>query len=318
MSLIAATSVSFEGIKTNIINTASGAYEKIGPIALTALKFYSLYSMYESALSDILCLKTFRHGTSPYAVASITLRGPNHELAGKGGEAAFFRATTGEDSAYAARDQFRKAFYVVEDISSENNHKSVVANYLYPKLVAKGYSLRTTCVSFTSLMPLPKKWKGALIQKVVEHIESGQSDCAVFGFFCPTVKFHINPDRINSLSHKSPINFERDHGGGDGAMFTKDRFSVRDVGLLGVLNNGINSAVLKRIKDNRGQFIWGIAQLVMAIAFTTFFFPTSFYGIEFTEKMKWILYPSTELEKVVTYVFAAIIFPPLAYAGFQL
>lgn len=85
----------------------------------------------------------------------------------------------------------------------------------------------------------------------------------------PMLKFHINRNRIGK-----DISFQDDTpDAGYAAKFTTDQLSVLDTGMLGILRNGINTDIFKRIKEHRGQFIWGLAQLVTAVALTAFYIP---------------------------------------------
>jgi hypothetical protein len=286
-----------------MIAVGSGAYTvmtTVGSVALPFFKCYALYSMYEAAFSDILCLKTFRHGTSPYAAAKIAWTGPDRSLAGKGGEANYIELVCGEQSYFAATDQERKAFYVLEDVNTNDRYPglSLPQNYLFPKLAGKQYAFKATFAFFSSMIPLPKSLKVKIISNVSKVI------CYIdrYGIFpllsiplwtlCPTVKFHINPNRVEIPDERpfvfcpleprfqipskpavDSIEFHRDTYGGPGALWTKHQLSVWDIGLLGVITNGINRDIFKRINENRGQFLWGVAQLVTAVAFTAVFFP---------------------------------------------
>jgi hypothetical protein len=275
MSLnLAISSITTETIKTGFVTAASFMREevtKITPFATKFFMYYTLYSMWEATLSDILCLKTFRHGTSPYAAVRIAWTGPDLKRAGKEGQAAYYLAVTGSPSPWADRDAGRQAFYVVEDVSS-NKKNNILWNYFAPKVVAKSYSLRSTVTSIGSLLPLPKSWRGMIIKSVIETISANSSYRGLFSIFCPTVKFHIHPDRLKSGKDNSII-FQSDENAGDGAGYTCNQFSVLDTGIAGILYNGISGDIIRRIQEHRGQFLWGIAQFVNVIALTAFFIP---------------------------------------------
>jgi hypothetical protein len=302
-------------VKTTISTSAS--------VALKCFKFYTLYSMYESALSDILCLKTFRHGTNLYAVASITLTGPNHDLAGVGGEAAYLKTTTGTTSAWAARDQALKAFYVAEDVCTNNMASDSFFNYISTKMTVKYYALLSSAQFFGSMLPLPQSWKANLIAGTVAVIQSDPR-IAVLGLLCPSVKFHMNPDEVqlNERAYQqveNKINFYRDTpDAGEGALYTKYQFSVLDIGILGVLKNGINRNIFTRINENQGQFLWGVAQLVTAVAFTAFFFPEIVPGGAAVVAGVTAVVALGRFGELGVYAALAILGTPLVYAGFQI
>lgn len=312
MGITALTStITFEGVKSGAQVAASHALpalKVVGSVAKNCFKFYFLYSMYESALSDILCLKTYRHGTNPVARLKISLTGPDLDKAGKEGEAAYYQTVTGQDSEWAARDQARKAFYVADEI-----------------ITAKYYSLRSTSTWLCSMLPMPKSWKGNLTKEIVHEIESGKNGgTAILGLACPTVKFHYDPERVGSRNYlrEDAVEFYKDTpDAGSGAYYTQDQLSAWDTGLIGILKNGINTRVFKRIQDNPNQFLWGVAQLVAAVAFTVLFFPSVAPGSQSIVDYVWNCANKSRLEqfKSVAEVATAIIFATGAGIGlFQL
>jgi hypothetical protein len=325
MSLSSVASVVMtETIKAGFITAAcfmKHMVAKISPVANKFFVYYTLYSMYEAALSDTLCLKTFRHGTSPYAAARIAWTGPDLKRAGQEGEAAYYKTTTGYDSKWAARDQALQAFYVVEDVCSDNSG-SAVWNYIATKMTAKAYSLRSTVTFIGSLIPLPNSWKGGLIETIVQLIET-DSRLGILGLLCPTVKFHLHPDRVEDENTHyrtdNAIRFQRDEpSAGAGALYTTDRFSVLDIGIVGVLKNGISSDMIKRIQENRNQFLWGIAQCVTAVAFTAFFIPGVIPGGWVVVSAATSILALERFGEIGAFAMLPTIGPFLFYAGFQL
>lgn len=322
------STLSAEGFKAGMISAGSGAYTAVttvGSVAFSFFKCYTLYNMYESAFSDILCLKTLRHGTSPYAAARIAWTGPDLERSGKEGEAGYYQ-TIRSDSPWAQRDQDRKAFYVVEDFSTDVSIQSLFSDYISTKITIKYYALRSSVTFFGSMLPLPKSWKARLIKGSVYVIEN-EPRFRVFGLLCPSVKFHINPNRIQisddelscsiTSQEKDKIFLVRDRGGGEGALYTKHQFSVLDIGVLGIIKNGINRDIFKRIDKNRSQFLWGVAQLVVAAAFTALFFPGIIPG-------SWVIIAGVasivalqRFGKLGVLAIALVLGPPILYAGAQ-
>ena len=249
----------------NVINSSitvesiSGLKETTVYVAKTFFKCYSLYCLYSVTLSDVLCLKTYRHGTNPYAAAMITLRGPDYERAGKGGEALFMEESTGRRSPYAARDQALKAFYMIEDFCAKTSVTDAFFYYVKTKWQVKTYSKMSTLGFVTSKLPLSTKVRCHLISIV--------SLCLTFSGFIilfPTVKLHVKPERSN----ETHPNFD----GGPGARYTKT-FSVSDIGFLGIMKNGMNGAIFTRIYKNPKLLLWGTVQGIFAVVFTIYLFP---------------------------------------------
>jgi hypothetical protein len=269
--------ITLESLKVgfNIAATKVGeAVITIAPIAAESFKLYSLYSMYEAALSDMFCLKTFRHGTNPYAAFRITWTGPDLTRAGIEGEAAYIKGVTGKESRWAPRDQGLRAFYVFEDFAPSRGTKmDDIFSYCVTKVNAKWYSLRSTASFICSVLPLPSSWRGVLPHELVSMVESIRG-ATIFGALCPTVKFHLDPKRINSSAENAILLHPDTEGNaGAGAMYTRSQLSFTDCGVLGVLKNGLNRDLIDRISDNKTQFMWGLTQLVTAVAFTAYFFP---------------------------------------------
>lgn len=304
------SAISIEGIKAGSILVGSKAYQTMllaSNIAIKFFKVYALYSMYESALSDIFCLKTFRHGTNPYAAIRILLTGLDLRRAGIDGEARFFRMAFGMDSPWASRDQQRQAFYVVGD---DYQNRNAFLDYIITKSVAKYYAMASTAAFFSALIPFPQRWKGKVTKLMLMN--------PLLNLLSPMVKLHINPNRIGR-----DLTFHQDAmGGGLGALYTYDKFSALDMGVLGVLKNGINTDLPRRMWENKRQVLWGVAQLVVAVVFTVCLFPTLVPGswVTVSSVVSMIASQSMALEKfgqLGAGLRAVVVAPSLLYAGLQ-
>lgn len=257
----------------------------IGKVACSAFKLYSLYNLYEAAFSDILCLKTLRHGTDPYAALRITIEGPDHTRAGQGGEARAIEVITGERSSWHDSVVQKKEFFVVEDFLDvpAESRLETCWNYVRSRVTVKYYSRLATVGALGASLPLPLKIKKTVTQ-IIMHIVSN-SEMSFLGAITPTVKFHVDPSQVvirdfrDETHDPGKITFQRDGApalkGGDlqGALRTKHQFSVWDMGICGVVKNGLNRGLLSRISARPGQLMWGVAQLVAAVAFTVVLFP---------------------------------------------
>ena len=326
MSISQLSSVTWESAKTGVlqagtqaINSPVTTLKAVGSVAANAFKCYMLYSMYEAALSDILCLKTLRHGTNPYAFTRIQIEGPNPKRGGTGGEARFFE-TLETNSPYAAGDH--DCFFVVEDFTGEETTKTeAMVNYIGSKLTVKFYSLRSTLGSFGSILPLPSKWRANVTKFTLAFIDEGDgSGTGFLGFLCPSVKFHINPDsfeRVYSRGSLKPgeMTFAKDGDEFQGALVTKYKFSVLDMGFIGILKNGINRDLPKRMLENKGQVLWGVAQLTMAVAMTAFIYPALF---PFGGRLVKVVESITEISKTYGIITGLPIAVPLIYSMAQL
>lgn len=260
--------------------------EHVPTVAYHVFRSYVFYSMYESALANILCVKTFRHGTDPYAFVRIHLEGNDPSRGGTGGEARWFQTTQGTISPYSTRDQGH--FFVVEDVIGSENHGrgflNFTARYYSTKLTLKYYAMRSNFSFFGSWLPLPRFIKGPITKGLVAFAESDIRARLALGALCPSVKFHLNPSKVTVgavLEKERPV-FARDgissqeKGNFEGALATKYEFSILDIGILGVIKSGVNTGIVERIRQNRGQFLLGLVQLVAAVGLTVFFFPATF------------------------------------------
>lgn len=296
--------LSYEFIKDGIYSAGNkiikdplGSLSIVGNVACYAFKCYALYSLYEAALSDILCLKTFRHGTDPYAFVKIHLTGPDLKRGGTGGEARWFEIR-GQKSPFADRDGGR--FYVVQDYFEVDSKIETVFSYITHKLTLKYYALRSTVSYYATWLPLPASWKAATAAVAVYACENVKY-LMILGISCASVKFHLDPDNISYLHQQHGPQEEPTHrfqpDGNDsdiyqpfsGACFTTDQLSVSDIGICGILKNGLNRRLPYRIWHHKGQFAWGVAQLIAAVAMTAFFFPTAIpHGNAIASPMKQI------------------------------
>jgi len=322
-------------------------------IAGSVFGLYTLYSIYEAAFSDILCLKTFQHGTNPYAHLKISWEGPKYDYAGKGGEARYWKVANEKQSPWAERDAKEKPFYVVQGYLDEGHSGSIsdyLSSFVATKVTCKWYALQSTVGFFGQFLPLHSKLRGVVTQKALHYLQNGHhygdggKILKLIGLCCPTVKFHVNPDHVtiipfpayrdyqvesrteiegeikvkfdrygtfnyrvedflsenkklvNRQSNKFYIEkgsereeldplrllkkdqllffadgtnagFKKDF---EGALATKYRFSPLDIGFAGILKNGINKDLPTRVWEHKKQCLWGVAQLVYAVALTAF------------------------------------------------
>lgn len=296
---------------------------KVAKIAWKAFGLYTLYSMYENALSNIFCLKTYRHGTDPYAFVRIHLEGNDLARGGTGGEARWYEQGLQEKSPYAHRDG--GCFYVVEDvIGSEYGSKEIfpfALSYYTTKGTVKYYALRSSISFWGSWLPLPQNARSWITRNLVEMTEYNphvnQADQvrarALFYLLCPTVKIHLNPD---DLPRSERDGFDSHKGKPfEGALRTKHKFSIFDMGILGVLKNGLRGGLLERIQQNRGQCLFGLVQLVAAIALTLYFFP-ALLPVTVSSKIVFAWTALTQFgqkgylaEKVANFAQGVLIFP---------
>lgn len=269
---------------------------KIGLVAAKVLFiYYPLYSLLESSLSNILCLKTFRHGTSPNVIARICIEGPDLSRGGIGGEANYFQSVLGVASPYAHRD--KDCFYVVEDVISSKENKNpfkFMFHYFVTKMTVKYYSLRTSCTYYISWLPMPAKWKAGLTSCTIHVVESDPRIATLFSLIAPSVKFHLDPAKVTVISNREALPSDEGQNGQayfardgldsmennsfEGSLVTRHQFSVLDIGVIGVLKNGLNLSLPKRIWENKGQCLWGVAQLVCCVALFALMHPALIPG----------------------------------------
>jgi len=320
-------------------------------IAGSVFGLYTLYSIYEAALSDILCLKTFRHGTNPYAHLKISWEGPKYSYAGKGGQARLWKVAHGVESPWAQRDATEKPFFVVPDWLDEGHSGSIsdyFSSFVATKVTCKWYALQSTVGFFGQFLPLPSRLRGVVAQKALHYFQNGHhygdggKILKVIGLCCPTVKFHVNPDPVLIIPYRTnyPYNllsllkqdqllFVADGSNAgfkeelEGALATKYRFSPLDIGFAGILKNGINKDLPNRVWEHKKQCLWGVAQLVYAVALTAFVVgyiaPTSvFYGPSLMVAVTTFSEMSEGLSYLAAFVAGIPLFALGSYTLFQI
>ena len=166
-----------------------------------------------------------------------------------------------------------------------------VKGYYTSKWTAKYYSLRTSCSFYGSWLPLPSVVKATITNMFVEKFEESVEGRFIGSLVAPTVKFHLNPDRvvINPIrtfltSSQDKFVLARDGLNSnigqafEGALVTKHQFAVLDIGILGGLKNGLNAGVFKRIYENKAQFLLGVTQLTCVVALIVLIHPALIAG----------------------------------------
>lgn len=257
---------------------ASQALPFMGQVAKVAGKawaFYALYNFYENALSNILCLKTWRHGTDPYAWVRIHLQGNDPDRGGTGGEARAYSVINEQQSPYAHRD---KGFsYFVEDTVDPESGKNLLTftrSYYRTIFTVKYYASKAT-LSFWAL-PIPF-FRAKIASFLEKTAYEDSSFLMVFYAASPTVKIHMHPDSIPR--HQRDGWDSKTGGDFEGALKTTHKFSIFDIGILGVLKNGISRDLFERIRKNQGQCLFGVIQVVAAIYTTVMLFPAVAPGL---------------------------------------
>ncbi|MGA8165535.1 MAG: hypothetical protein WB791_11050 [Waddliaceae bacterium] len=265
-----------KGVSISVEGVLDSSTALVAKVAQRVFKVYLLYNVYEAAFSDILCLKTVRHGTDPCAWLSIHLRGPDLSKggSGEGGEARFYREG-GEEFPFAKND--KDCFFVAEDYVETPGQGILkyIESYATTKSMIKYYGACSTSSLLVSWLPLPAFIKSPLIQ----------GSLGLSMYISPSVKFRFDPAEFKLVGKREELSndelkFCKDESVGEngplqGSLVTKYQFSVLDIGISGVIKNGLRTNFRERIPQHKGQFLWGLAQLVAAIALTVILYSAS-------------------------------------------
>lgn len=206
--------------------------------------------MLDSGLSDLLCLETYEHGTSPSGYSSIVNNGVNPMFGGSGGETQFVNK--------ADKSEIRTLnhFFVFDHRPRYGNICPTVVGSVVESIWVRQYAIAA------SIAQDRKEYGG----------------CApITGFFkglaAPTVKIRFRPDDPEK-------EFENDSFFEPGfACCTEKKISVDHIGIVGTIKQGCNSELWDRIKKHPAQFLYGVTKIITAIALIALAIVASLYSI---------------------------------------
>ncbi len=200
-------------------------------------------SLLDSGLSDLFCLETFTHGTSPSSYNSILKHGANPIFGGNGGETAFF-VPGGNDKTAFFEPHTVNRFYVWD-------HQCRYYSWL-PKMC--GEIFRATQARLFAIKP-----------SIARELEKGGGSLRkckgqVVGFVTPIVKFRFQPEESKQY-------FSNDEFFQPGiACFTDQEISRDHIGIIGTLKQGVNKKWFNRIRENPQQCLAGVTKIIIALA----------------------------------------------------
>jgi hypothetical protein len=236
------------------VKTGVNAYtpSNTGKAIHTAYCFYSLYRLWESAISHLLALHRLRHGTSPLNYLKIQFTGLNPEVAvHSAGEAAYFEVTDPERNSGEPRERL---IYVMKDQSStpclcQKTKKPFCKNFTLSKRldpIEYAYQASAALWAFKNIPPAFR----TTLMKIG----------GLLGCLTPILKFHFDPNQLEQ--------FENDPWLRCTAFRSQKPISATRLGPLGALRVGLNNRLVARIKQHPQIFLVGLVQALAATVIT--------------------------------------------------
>lgn len=217
----------------------------------TTYCIYSLYRLWESAVSHLLALHPLRHGTSPVNYLKIQFSGLNpDEAVHSSGEAAYFEVTEPEGN----DGKRERLIYVMKDQSSD------------PCQCRK--KEEPWCDNFTiskRTQPFEYAYQAGAAMFAFKGLSTNLRDIlmkigGIIGCLTPILKFHFDSNNLEQ--------FENDPWLPCLAFRSQKPISTKHLGLLGALRMGLNGRLLERIKHNPNKFLVGLVQSIAATLIT--------------------------------------------------
>ena len=224
---------SFIGSTINSTKAAWAAEGMLLPCRVLgrACQYYLLYSLWDSAISNLLAVETLRHGTNPLNFCSIQVNGLDPEAgAKKGGETKYIeRLGQGEHS---SKVDCTNHVFVWKDIKfGEEGNNSCVNNHSLSKKLTHYLEkvLGVRAYVFISTMSIFPRTGNAIKDKVWDAV------AGIVGGICtlitPTLKFHYDTAEISGK-------FELDPSARNQAYRTAEKISPWRLGITGSLISG--------------------------------------------------------------------------------
>lgn len=211
---------------------------------------YTLYRLFESALSHLLALHQLRHGTSPINYVKISRQGLVPEKAAKSdGEAAYFEVTDPERN----KGERESLVYVMRDVSAHPckcpGKYPMCEDFTYTKRKAvHEYAYQ----SGAAMLAFKKNHLG--MQRFFMRLGG------LAGLCTPTLKFHFEPDDLGILEEDPWLRCI--------AFRTNKPISAERLGLMGAMKIGFNRRLGGRVQKDPKRSLIGLIQLIVAVALT--------------------------------------------------
>lgn len=211
-----------------------------------AYHLYSLYSLWESAIGNMLALQTFRHGTNPLNYISIQRTGLDPAVgAVKAGEISFLRQI-GSPLAETYCSDCVGHVSVLRDSCKQFKGTSIF--FLFKRCIPRFFAMQSGAgmlgfYGVPNLFNLLPWTVGGLI-----------------GFFTPTLKFHFDSKYLDQ--------FKEDFSMPNVAYCTDKKIEASHLGISGSLKNGLNRELIRRIKEEPFKVLEGIVQFIFALGIT--------------------------------------------------
>lgn len=221
---------------------------RLGTRLTNALNGCLAFNFFDDAIADLLCLRTYTHGTSPKCYHNIMKIGADPNHGGKGGESGLYEAFGTNHDADVE---------MMGEKSGWNCHKRFFAfSYDCPEPIKRWqpriYSI-AACVGENCHVDQGMFVKGIFI--IASIIE---------GFCSPVLKFRFQKVEDTKFNIDETFN-SKEVGGGNIAVYTEEAISPEHIGLYGSLSQGLNSEWKQRITQNAGQFAKGLLKLIISV-----------------------------------------------------
>jgi len=222
----------------------------------TALAMSAAYNLFDEGLSKILCLETLRHGTGPLGYFGIYRNGADPSKGGNQNGSSY----AGANEAYI-RDS-ENYFHVFKDSEFsinpsqdfQNTNQGAMISIL--KIILPRYHAMLS--GMASFGHSSKHLKNLTFPAVIG---------ATVGLATPTIKFRFTPES----TYGNDTIFENDDDYYGFAYKTREAISIKHIGMIGTLSQGINRRMFSRMKSNPLKVAHG-ASLIAASFFTSHYF----------------------------------------------
>lgn len=230
---------------------------RCGTRLTNALTACLLFDIFDDAIADLLCLRTYTHGTSPKCYHNIMKVGADPNRGGKGGETIYYKATCQnlheEDAANLSKEQTgwdrRNRFFVCPHEAPPILNRLLPRMYTFMSCYGENYN----------------DTKSRLVKILITIVSVFEGLCS------PIIKFRFRSD--NTVKFEFDQTFAENHI----AAFTDQAIAADHIGLSGSLRQGLNRQLGSRIKQNPQQFCKGLMKLILSVGLVALAIVGTFY-----------------------------------------
>ncbi len=239
-------------------------------LTLNALNAFTLFDLFEDALAEMLCLRTYSHGTAPHSYYSIISRGADPAYGGRAdkGEGASNRL---HGAPYENTGNFdsRDKIYVIPDDNLTGFSLEYLGNFAglsRNRMATHAYATGTTSGELF----------GSCAAGNCILLTIAETFSFILTFLSPILKFRFTREESDVMQFQEDPTFSLAP-----AAYTKHSISPDHIGLYGTIVHGFSGDLYGRIQAEPERFMCGLLKLIILVVLAALVYIGAVFSLEF-------------------------------------